>query len=101
MILYGSEAWALLTDAVPYSREKSFSPVRVDDDFRIRFNRELPLDDINIVQSINIQPLRLLGHVVHMEKDAPTRRGSVEVDEEDDLVSVGRTKSRKTRHRLV
>ena len=40
-----------------------------------------------------------------MEEDAPTRRvfdaGSAVVGEEDELVSVGRIKSRKLCHRLV
>ena len=39
---------------------KIFGPVRVDDDFRIRFNSELYelLKDIDLVQPINIQRLR-------------------------------------------
>ena len=45
---------------------KIFGPVRVDDDFRTRFNSELYelLNDIDVVQRINIQRLRWLGHVV-------------------------------------
>ena len=55
---------------------KIFGPVRVGDDFRIRFNSELYelLNDMDIVQRINIQQLSWLGHVVRMEEDAPTRR---------------------------
>ena len=52
---------------------KIFGPGRVGDDFRIRFNSELYelLNDMDIVQRINIQRLRWLGHVVRMEKNAP------------------------------
>ena len=50
--------------------------MRVGDDFRIRFNCELYelLNDMDVVQRINIQRLRWLGHVVRMEEDAPARR---------------------------
>ena len=50
--------------------------MRVGDDFRIRFNSELYelLNDMDVVQRINIQRLRWLGHVVRMEEDAPARR---------------------------
>ena len=48
MLLYGAEAWTLLsTDAAAlriFKRKvlrKIFGPVRVGDDFRIRFNSEL------------------------------------------------------------
>ena len=55
---------------------KSFGPVRVGDDFRIRFNSKLYelLSDMDVVQRINIQRLRWLGYVVRMEEDAPARR---------------------------
>ena len=55
---------------------KIFGPVRVGDDFRIRFNSELYelLNDMDVVQCINIQRLRWLDHVVRMEEDAPARR---------------------------
>ena len=48
---------------------KIFSPVRVGDDFRIRFNSELYelLNDMDVGQRINIQRLRWLGHVVRMD----------------------------------
>ena len=59
------------------------------------------LKDINVVQRINIQRLRWLGHVVRMKEDAPARRISAEVGEKDDFASVGNTKSRKPCHRLV
>ena len=82
--------------------------MRVGDDFCIRFSSELYelLNDMDVVQRINIQRLRWLGHVVRMEEDAPGRdgylmRGSAEVGEEDDLASVGKTKSRKPYRRLV
>ena len=83
MLLYGAEAWTLLsTDAAAlrvFERKvlyKIFGPVRVGDDFRIRLNSELCelLNDIDVVQRITIQRLRWHGHVVSMEKDAPTRR---------------------------
>ena len=49
---------------------------RVGDDFRIRSNSELYelLNDMDVVQLLNIQRLRWLGHVVRMEWDAPARR---------------------------
>ena len=55
---------------------KIFGPVRVGDDFRIPFNSELYelLNDMDVVQRINIQRLRWLGHVVLMVEDAPARR---------------------------
>ena len=61
-----------------YSREESyvFGPVRISDEFRIRFNSELYelLNDIDVMQRINIQRLRWLGHVVRLEEDAPAER---------------------------
>ena len=83
VLLYGGKAWTLLsTDAAAlrlFERKvlsKIFSPVRVDDDLRIRFNSELYelLNNMDVVQRINIQWLRWLGYVVRMEKDAPARR---------------------------
>ena len=83
MLLYGAEAWTLLsTDGAAlrvFERKvlrKIFGPVRVGDDFRIRFNSELYelLNDMDVVQLINIQRLRWLGHVARMEEDAPARR---------------------------
>ena len=62
-LLYDAEAWTLLsTDAVAlrvFERKvlrKTFGPVRVGDDYRIRFNSELYelLNDIDVVQRINI-----------------------------------------------
>ena len=52
---------------------KIFSPVRVGDDLRIRFNSELYklLNDMDVVQRNNIQRL---GQVVRIEEDAPARR---------------------------
>ena len=83
MLLYGAEVCTLLsTDAAAlrvFERKalrKTFGPVRVGDDFRIRFNSELYelLNDMDVVQRINIQRLRWLGRVVRMEEDAPARR---------------------------
>ena len=82
-LLYGAEAWILLSTDVAVLRvfdrkvlRKIFGPVRVCDDFRIRFNSELYelLNDMAIVQCINFQRLRWLDHVVRMEKDALARR---------------------------
>ena len=81
VLLYGAEAWTLSTDAAAlraFERKvlhKIFGAVRVVDDFRIRSNSELyePLNDMSVVQSINIQQLRWLGHVVLMEQGAPAR----------------------------
>ena len=79
VLLYGE---GMDTDAVAlrvFERKvlrKTFNPVRVGDDSRIRFNSELYelLNDIDVVQRINIQQLRWLGHVVRMKEDAPARR---------------------------
>ena len=50
--------------------------MRVGNDFRIRFNSQLYelFKDIDVVERINIQRLRWLGHVVRIEEDAPERR---------------------------
>ena len=55
---------------------KVFGPVRVGDDFRIRYNSELYelLNDLDVVQRINIQRRRWLGHADRVEEDAPARR---------------------------
>ena len=78
--LYGTEFWTLLsTDAAALRvfegkkvLRKIFGPVRVGNDFRIRFNSELYdlLNDMDVVQRINNQRL---GHVVRMEENAPAR----------------------------
>ena len=115
MLLYGAEAWTLLsTDAAALRvierkvLRKIFGAVRVGDDFRIRFNSELYelLNDMDVMQRINIQQLLWLGHVVRMwrrmlRRDGYLMRGSAEVGEEDDLAFVGKIKSRKPCHRLV
>ena len=63
MLLYGADTWTLLSiDAAAlrvFERKvlcKILGPVRVGDDFRIRFNSELYelLKDIDVVQRINI-----------------------------------------------
>ena len=63
VLLYGAEAWTLLSTDVAALRvferkvlRKIFGPVRVGDDFRIRFNSELYelLNDMDVVQRINI-----------------------------------------------
>ena len=79
VLIYGAELWTLLsTDAAAlrvFERKvlrNIFGQVRVDDDFRIRFNSKVYelLNDLDVVQRINIQRLRWLGHVVRMEKNA-------------------------------
>ena len=59
------------------------------------------ITDIGDVQRFNIQWLRWLDQVVRMEKDASARRVFTEIGEEDNFASVGRTKSRKSYHRLL
>ena len=74
--------------------------MRVGDDFCTRFNSELYelLNDMDVVQRINIQQLHWLSHVVvywrTLRPDGYLMRVSTEVGEENDFVSVGRTKSR-------
>ena len=84
---------------------KIFGPVCVGDNFRIRYNSELYelLNDMDVVHHINIQRLRWLDHVFLVEDDAPVRRvfDTGISGEEDDLVFVGRTKSRKPCHRFL
>ena len=48
----------------------------IGDDFRIRSNSGLYelLNQIDVVQRINNQRLRLIGHAVQMEEDAPAKR---------------------------
>ena len=66
MLRYCAVAWTLLnTDATAlrvFERKvlRKICPVRVGDDFRIRFNSQLYelLNDMDVVQRINIQQLR-------------------------------------------
>ena len=83
LFLYGAEAWTLLSTNAAAMRvferkvlRKIFISVRVAADFCIRFNSEQYelLNAIDVVQRINIQRLRWLGHVVRMEENAPARR---------------------------
>ena len=57
VLLYGAAALRVFERRVLY---KIFGPMRVGDDFRIRFNSALYvlLNDIDVVQRINIQRLR-------------------------------------------
>ena len=48
--------------------------MRIGYDFRTRFNSELYEVLNEVVQRINIQRLRWLGHVFRMEKDVPARQ---------------------------
>ena len=82
VLLYGAEGWILLNTNVAALRiferkvlRKIYSPVRVDDDFRIRSNSVLYelLNDMDVVGCINIQRLCWLSKVVRMEEDAPAR----------------------------
>ena len=74
-----------------------YGPLRVADDFRIRYNSELfeLLNDIDIMQRVNNHAC-WLGHVVRMEEDVwrsgYLMRGSTEVGEEDDFASDGKSK---------
>ena len=83
VLLYGAEVWPLSsTDAAALrvlerkALRKIFGPVRVGDDFRIRFNSGLYelLNDIDVVERINIQRLQWLCHVIRMEENAPAKR---------------------------
>ena len=85
ILLYGISAWILLgTDAAAlrvFDRGVVRSSVgddfvRVGDNFRIRSNSELYelLNDIDVVQRVNIQRMRWLGHAVRIKEDATARR---------------------------
>ena len=63
MLLYGAEAWTLLsTDATAlraFERKvlsKIFGPVQIGDDFHIQFSNEPYelLNDVDVVQHINV-----------------------------------------------
>ena len=80
---YGAEVWTLLNnDAAAWRAferkvlHKIFGPVRVGDDFRIRYNSELYelLNNLDVMQHINIQRQRWFGHGVRMEEDPPAKR---------------------------
>ena len=76
-LLYRAEGCTPLgTNATLREKSKIFGLVRIGNDFRIQFNSELYelLNAIDFVQRINIQRLRWLGHIVHMEADDPARR---------------------------
>ena len=79
--------------------------MRAADDICIRLKSELNeiLNDVYVVQRVNIQQLRCFGHDVRMEEHAPMRWVfDAEIcGEEDDLVSVRRTKWRNNYHRLM
>ena len=83
MLLYGAKAWTLLNNDATALRvferkilRKIFGPLRVGDNFRIRYNSELYelLNDLNVVHRINIERQSWLGNVVRMEEYAPARR---------------------------
>ena len=103
MLLYGHTNTAALRVLKRKVLHKIFGPARVGDDFRILYNSELYefFNKMGVAQRINIQRLHWLGHVVRMEEAVPARLVFEEVGEEDDLVSVGRAKSRMACHRLV
>ena len=82
MLLYSAEALTLLsTDAATLRVFKRkvlrniFGSVRVGNDYRMLSHSELCelLNDKDVVQCINVQRLRWLGHVVRMEEDALAR----------------------------
>ena len=60
VLLYGTEAWILLSADLAALRNEIFSPLRVGDDFCIRSNSELYelLNDIDDVQRSNTQRVR-------------------------------------------
>ena len=114
VLLYGAETWALLsTDAAAlrvFERKvllKIFGPVRVGDDFCIRFNSELyellndmMLCSILIFSGCAGSAMSFVWRRM-LQRDRYLMRGSAEVGEEDDLAYVGKIKSRKPCHRLV
>lgn len=82
VLLYGAEAWTMTqSDAAAlgvFERKilrKIFGPICVGDAYRIRWNDELYelYDDVDIVQRINIQRLRWLGHIARMDETTPAR----------------------------
>ena len=69
----------------------------VSDNFRMRTTSELRelLNNMDVVQSINIQWLLWICYVVRMGENAPVGPKFEEVDEENEFVCFGRTRSRK------
>ena len=115
VLLYGAEAWTLLsTDAAAlrvFERKvlrKIFGPVRVGNDFRIRFNSEscMSYSTTWMLCSLLISS-GCAGSAISfvwrrmLRRNGYLMRGSAEVGEEDQLASVGKIKSRKPCHRLV
>ncbi|XP_073814500.1 uncharacterized protein [Musca autumnalis] len=83
VLMYGSEAWVLAQadKAVlcVFERKilrKIYGPICVDGEYRRRMNIELYqlYNDINIVERIEIQRLRWLGHVIRMSDDEPAKK---------------------------
>ena len=107
VLLYGAEAWTLLsTDAAAlrvFERKvlsKIFGPVRVGDDFRIRFNSELELCSVLISSGCAGSSMSFVWRSM-LRRDGYLMWGSAEIGEEDDLASIGNTKLSKPCHRLV
>ena len=82
VLLYGAETWVLSDRDKQalgvFERKilrKVFGPVKIHDEYRIRYNHELYelYADIDVLQRINVQRLRWLGHVVRMKDGAPAK----------------------------
>ena len=107
VLLYGAEAWTLLSTDTAALRvferkvlRKIFGAKRVGDDFRIRFKSELTLCSVLIFSGCAGSAMLFVWRRM-LRRDGYLIRGFAEVGEEDDFVSVGKTKSRKPCHRLV
>lgn len=83
IVMYGSESWELTQQdcnrLLIFERRVLriiFGAIRVNGEWRSRYNRELEClyTDASIVQKIKAQRLRWLGHVYRMNEEAPARK---------------------------
>ena len=83
LLIYGAEAWTLSKkdESVLGCFERKilpviFGPVRIDGEWRRRYNDELYglYSDTDLVSRIKVQRLRWLGHVERMDINAPARK---------------------------
>ena len=114
VLLYGAETW-VLTDRDKqvlgvFEKKilrKIFGPVQILEEYRIRYNTDLYelYVDIGIIQCINIEILRWLGHIVQMDDGAPGKevlQGDVKDNRrKGHQISGGKPKCRRSSSNLL